>query len=129
MSSGDDTGFVVFSDGTPEVKVTVLVDNLVRRRKLWGEHGLSLLVEIGGQKILFDTGQTGEVLIHNSNELGLNLKDIDCVVLIHGHYDHTGGLPLLLNEAGCINLYAHPEAFEEKYVKTGENEVKEAGAL
>ena len=111
-----------------EVRVTVLVDNLARKRKLWGEHGLSLLVETTGRRILFDTGQSGEVLIHNSRELGLSLKDVDSVVLSHGHYDHTGGLPSFLKEARGPDLYAHPEAFERKYVKTDENGVREAGS-
>ena len=75
-----------------EVKVSILVENTARREKLWAEHGLSLLVEVKGRRILFDTGQSGEILIHNSRELGLSLKDIDLVVLSHGHYDHTGGL-------------------------------------
>ena len=115
-------------DTATEPKVTVLVDNLVRRQKLWGEHGMSLLVEAGGRRILFDTGQSGELLVHNSTELGLNLKDIDLVVLSHGHYDHTGGLPSLLNEVKHVNLYAHPEVFEKKYVKSEDNEVREVGS-
>ncbi|MEW6229517.1 MAG: MBL fold metallo-hydrolase, partial [Bacillota bacterium] len=44
-----------------------------------------------------------------------------------GHYDHTGGLASLLKKARCVDLYAHPEAFERKHVKTDENEVKEVG--
>lgn len=111
-----------------EVKVTILVDNLVRRRKLRGEHGLSLLVETEGKRLLFDTGQSGEILVHNSTEIGLNLNDVDCVVLSHGHYDHTGGLPLLLNRLGHMNLYAHPEAFGKKYAKTEKGEVREVGS-
>ncbi len=111
-----------------ETKVTVLVDNVVRGRKLWGEHGLSLLVEAGGRKILFDTGQSGEILVHNSTELGLNLKDVDCIALSHGHYDHTGGLPALLNKVRHINLYAHPGVFEKKYAKNEDNEVREVGS-
>ena len=110
-----------------EVRVTVLVDNLARERKLWGEHGLSVLVETKGRRILFDTGQSGEVLIHNSRELGLNLKDVDAIVLSHGHYDHTGGLASFLKKARGLDLYAHPEAFERKYVKTDENQVREVG--
>ncbi|NPV81784.1 MAG: MBL fold metallo-hydrolase [Firmicutes bacterium] len=110
-----------------EVKVSILVENTARKEKLWAEHGLSLLVEVKGRRILFDTGQSGEVLIHNSRELGLNLKDIDLVVLSHGHYDHTGGLASLLNEVKCIDLYTHPNAFEKKYVKA-DDRVKEIGS-
>ncbi|MCR4426670.1 MAG: MBL fold metallo-hydrolase, partial [Firmicutes bacterium] len=113
--------------GTANARVTILVDNLVRGRNLWGEHGLSLLVETGGQMTLFDTGQSGEVLAHNAAEFGLNLADVDSVVLSHGHRDHTGGLASVLQKLGPADLYAHPGVFEKKYAKEGESEPREIG--
>ncbi len=127
MPRGSDMTLTGFRSCAAGVKVTVLVDNSVRTSKLWGEHGLSLLVETEGRRILFDTGQSGKILIHNSMELGVNLKDVDSVVLSHAHYDHTAGLASLLGESRSINLYAHPGTFEEKYVRTEENEIKKVG--
>ena len=39
------------------MEITVLTENTVSRRGLLAEHGLSVLVEEGGKRILFDTGQ------------------------------------------------------------------------
>jgi 7,8-dihydropterin-6-yl-methyl-4-(beta-D-ribofuranosyl)aminobenzene 5'-phosphate synthase len=121
-------GFTGSPCSDSKTKVTVIVDNLARRQKLWGEHGLSLLVEVGGRRILFDTGQSKEILIHNLTELGLDLEDVDCIVLSHGHYDHTGGLSALFTKVRHVNLYAHPEVFEKKYVKSKDDEVREVGS-
>lgn len=49
---------------------------------------ISVLVEEGGKRILFDTGQSG-VYIHNAEQLGISLEGLDAIVLSHGHYDHT----------------------------------------
>jgi hypothetical protein len=44
-------------------KITCIVDNTVQSgSRLWGEHGLAFLVEIGDRRVLFDTGQSGVVL-------------------------------------------------------------------
>lgn len=50
------------------MEITVLTENTVSRRGLLAEHGLSVLVEEGGKRILFDTGQSG-VYIHNAEQL------------------------------------------------------------
>lgn len=72
-------------------KITTLVENSVYGKGLQGEHGLSLLIEAGGQKVLFDTGAS-DLFIRNARLLGVDLSDVDYVVLSHGHQDHTGGL-------------------------------------
>ena len=61
------------------------------RRGLLAEHGLSLYIEENGKKYLFDTGQSG-VFLKNAKELGVNLENLDGIILSHGHYDHCGGL-------------------------------------
>ena len=103
------------------VKVSVLVDNCVWKAQLRGEHGLALLLETPESKVLFDTGQSSEVLMHNAEMMGIDLRQVESVVLSHGHYDHTGGLVAVAGMIGSPRLYAHPQAFGEKYSKHGDN--------
>jgi len=83
---------------------------------LTGEHGFSSLIERDGQKILFDTGQ-GMSLARNAQVLRINLSDIKTVVLSHGHYDHTGGLPAVLYPPRGVEVIAHPDIFTKKYAE------------
>lgn len=100
------------------MKVTVVIDNSVpihSSRPFLGEHGLSMLLDIGDKRLLVDTGQTAAV-VHNLALLGVALRSVDAIVLSHGHYDHTGGLPHVLERAGKrLPVYVHANAFGEKY--------------
>ena len=97
------------------MKLTILVDNYVDLQKLKAEHGLSILIEDGNEKILFDCGQS-DLILSNAKVLGIDLNGITKIVLSHGHYDHTGGLlPLLKYLNREIDIYAHPLVFEEKF--------------
>ncbi len=96
------------------IHVTVLVENTARKRGLLAEHGLSVFIETGERRILFDTGQSG-IALHNARVLGCPIDKVDAVVLSHGHYDHTGGLKTVLESAGNPKIYAHPAAFKPKY--------------
>jgi len=71
------------------------------------EHGFSVLFETGKKKILVDTGSTGIALQHNLKQLGLSFDDIDLIFLSHGHYDHTGELPIatgkvIAHQSRCV---------------------------
>ncbi len=101
----------------PPISVTCLVDNKTRRgSRLWGEHGVAFLVETGGKRLLFDTGQSGEVLLHNMDVLGIDPRLIDMLAISHAHYDHTGGLgALLAHTRPGRPLYAHPDLFRERF--------------
>lgn len=102
-----------------EVRLTVLCDNAVLPQLgLLAEHGFACLVERGTDRYLFDTGQ-GLALINNVRVLDKNLQDLRAVVLSHGHYDHTGGLPEVLHRTGPVEVVAHPDLFSNHYRTAG----------
>lgn len=90
------------------IKITYLNDNLAGPG-CEAEHGFSCLVETD-IRFLFDTGPSG-VTTRNARVLGIDLDAVPMVVLSHGHYDHTGGLPYL----GGKDLVCHPDAFSSKH--------------
>ena len=55
------------------------------------EHGLSFYIETKKHKLLMDTGATG-LILENAEKLGVDLTEVDTVILSHGHYDHSGGI-------------------------------------
>ena len=105
-----------------QFKVTTLVENSVAQsgQALLAEHGLSFYIETGNRKILFDTGQN-LAISNNARVLGIELNQIDTVVLSHGHYDHSGGLQSILERNKDFTLYGHPDVFSPKVKKTNGN--------
>ncbi len=55
------------------------------------EWGFSAFIEVGGIRILFDTGHSG-IYRTNAQKLGIDLQKTDFVVLSHYHWDHVDGL-------------------------------------
>ncbi len=94
-------------------RITILVDNFAAPG-LAVEHGLSLWIETGGRRILFDTGQ-GDALEPNARALGVDAGDAGILVLSHGHYDHTGGVARVLRQAPNITVYCHPGVMRPRY--------------
>lgn len=95
------------------MRLTVLAENTANRRGMLAEHGLSVLVETKGKRILFDTGQS-DVFWRNACALGISLKNLDAVVLSHGHYDHCGGLKRLCQEGPLPPVFVGKGALEKK---------------
>ncbi len=99
-------------------RITVLADDTVAARTARGEHGLCFHIETNGRHILFDAGQ-GLVLTDNAQALAIDLAAVDTIVLSHGHYDHTGGLPIVLSTARApVAVYFHPDTLQPKFHKT-----------
>ena len=85
------------------MKLKILYDNKAREcfKPAWG---FSCLVE-ADEKILFDTGWDGNLLLYNMRRFDINPGDIDKVVISHDHWDHAGGLSYILNEIGNVEVF------------------------
>ncbi len=77
-------------------RVTILYDAFGNRPGLTRDWGFAALVEYGGKRILFDTGNNADVFARNVRALGVDLRRLDFVVVSHRHGDHTAGLNYLL---------------------------------
>ena len=77
-------------------RVTILYDSFGKSPSLTMDWGFAALVEYGGKRILFDTGNNAKIFEHNVKELGVDLRNIDFVVISHRHSDHTSGITYLL---------------------------------
>ena len=110
------------------MRVICVVDDAVQRSSpFWGEHGLVFLIEKEGRRLLFDTGQSGTVLLHNLSLLEVDPATIDAIAISHAHYDHTGGLPALLEYLRPgTPLYASPDLFRERFSQS-EGQPKDVG--
>jgi 7,8-dihydropterin-6-yl-methyl-4-(beta-D-ribofuranosyl)aminobenzene 5'-phosphate synthase len=95
--------------------LTVLVENTCPGGGLVAEHGLALLLETERGAVLFDTGATPSVLVANAASLGIDLTRASAIVLSHGHYDHTGGLPAVLAAAPSARVYHHRGCMAERW--------------
>ena len=109
------------------IRVTLLVENTAFGRDLRAEHGLAFWIESGSHRILFDTGQSAEVLFHNADCLGIDLSTVDAVILSHGHYDHAGGLRAVLTQGDGVDLFLHPRALAQRYSRGEDGSVDEIG--
>lgn len=93
------------------MKVAVLIDNNPNpTQNLITEHGLSIYFEADGFKWLLDVGAS-EQYYNNAVSMGINVEDVDFLVLSHGHFDHTGGLEqfIKVNQKAQIIMSAQIE--------------------
>ena len=97
-----------------QTKLTILCENSVGRPfGVVGEHGFACFIETQAGNVLFDTGQ-GMGICGNAAVLGKNLASIQAIAISHGHYDHTGGLPQVLEQTGPVPVYGHPDIFASR---------------
>jgi 7,8-dihydropterin-6-yl-methyl-4-(beta-D-ribofuranosyl)aminobenzene 5'-phosphate synthase len=104
-----------------DLRLIIVVENSASldNSSLWAQHGLSIFLELNfgseSMKLLWDTGASSEVMLHNADALDLDLCHLDLICLSHGHYDHTGGLMgVLQRRNGRVCILAHPDIFLPK---------------
>ena len=94
--------------GTPN-RVTILYDSFGKSPTLTMDWGFAALVEYGDKRILFDTGNNAQIFEHNVKAAGVDLQELDFVVMSHRHGDHMGGLAYLLKVNPTVKIYAPKE--------------------
>jgi 7,8-dihydropterin-6-yl-methyl-4-(beta-D-ribofuranosyl)aminobenzene 5'-phosphate synthase len=85
-------------DRVSSLNITILSTMLADQG--FGEWGFAALVEVDGRRILFDTGANEDTVARNLKALGLDLGNVQSVILSHNHADHTTGLMPLRGLAG-----------------------------
>jgi 7,8-dihydropterin-6-yl-methyl-4-(beta-D-ribofuranosyl)aminobenzene 5'-phosphate synthase len=95
----------------PPARVTILYDAFGDRPDLTRDWGFAALIEYGGKRVLFDTGNNADIFGRNVRALKLDLRTIDFVVVSHRHGDHTAGLNYLLQINPKVKIYAPKEGF------------------
>jgi 7,8-dihydropterin-6-yl-methyl-4-(beta-D-ribofuranosyl)aminobenzene 5'-phosphate synthase len=108
--------------------LTTLVENSVHLRGLRAEHGLAFHIQAGDRSLLFDTGQS-DLLLANAAALGVDLAQVEAIVLSHGHYDHTGGLAAVRRVAPQARIFLHPAAVEPKFSANADSPARPVGML
>lgn len=96
------------------MRVTVLTENTACREEVAAQHGLSLFIETGERKILFDMGQD-DTFLRNAEAMGIDLSQVDIAFVSHGHYDHGGGLETFLRVNTKAPIYLQEKAFGNYY--------------
>ncbi len=94
-----------------DLKIINLHDSFTKNKELIMDWGYASLIAYKGKKILFDVGNDAFILEKNIKKLGVDLKDIDFVILSHRHSDHMGGMDYLLSENPNVKIYAPSENF------------------
>ena len=114
------------------LKITTLADNLVQKANFQGQWGLSFLLELDdargdARKMVFDTGNDRAPLMFNISKLKLDLGDLDCIVLSHGHGDHTVATAEIVKKTGGVKVYSHPHVFQPRFTVDKEGSRRRGG--
>lgn len=105
----------------------------VKRPKKYpiAEHGLSMFIRVSGggesHSILLDTGVSARGIVMNAKRMGVNLAEVECIVLSHGHYDHFTGLPAAIKAVGRSGLpiIVHRDMFKRRGVVDSSGAIRE----
>lgn len=109
------------SSGPPPLLAAPFIDGGIAFDAPLAEHGFSALVTVSrdgrDHRILFDAGVTPDGLVENMRRMSLSPKDIETIVLSHGHFDHVMGLHGLVRALGGranLPVLIHPEFWNRR---------------
>ncbi|HSD59643.1 MAG TPA: MBL fold metallo-hydrolase, partial [Burkholderiales bacterium] len=94
-----------------KARITILYDAFGKGTEMQKDWGFAALIEYGGKRILFDTGDNPDILAGNARAKGVDLSNLDFVVMSHRHGDHMAGLGYVLGLNPKVKVYAPKENF------------------
>ena len=97
------------------MKITALVENR-SDGELKPKHGLSFFIQTEKHTLLFDVGPD-ETLFENAQKKGIDLREVDTVVISHGHLDHGGAMEQFLRVNTKAKIYVQRKAFDRHTCK------------
>jgi 7,8-dihydropterin-6-yl-methyl-4-(beta-D-ribofuranosyl)aminobenzene 5'-phosphate synthase len=105
---------------TGPLSIAVCCDNAPSAPEFASEWGFAVVVRLpNGNLWLFDSGQSG-LLVGNCRLMGLDLRQARGLILSHGHYDHAGGIPALLQAGFTGPILGHPGCTIDRFrIKPG----------
>lgn len=92
-------------------RITILHDSFGKRLGMQKDWGFAALVEFGGKRILFDTGNNARIFAQNTQALGVDLANLDFAAISHRHGDHTSGLNHLLEVNPTLTIHTPDETY------------------
>lgn len=98
------------------MKIFTLLENRRESRDFKNKHGLSLYIEANDTKVIFDTGPD-DTFILNAKKLGVDISDVDLLVISHGHMDHGGGLEAFIETNHKAKIIISKHAFDKYYAE------------
>ena len=102
------------------MRIVNLIENTEGRAVCACAHGLSFYVETEKHKLLVDLGPSDETL-KNAQKLGIDLSQVDTVILSHGHYDHSGGIMAFSAINHKAEIYMQESAKDDYYADDGKS--------
>lgn len=96
------------------MKIVTIIEDSCGNPQCVYEHGLCIYIETQKHKFLLDTGASGAFL-ENARVLGIDLTQVDMVVLSHGHYDHAGGIMDFVKINPKAAIYIQKTATDDYY--------------
>lgn len=96
------------------MRIVNLIEDTQGEKELYHEHGLSFYIETKKHKILLDTGAS-DAFLENAKVLGIDLTQVDMVVLSHGHYDHADGILAFAKLNPNVTIYLQKVAGQDYY--------------
>lgn len=99
------TSFLPLKSIVDEGSITNLYDAFGKNPLLTKDFGFSCITKYKGKTILFDAGSNANIFNNNVSKLGVDLSEVDMVVISHGHFDHLNGIDQLLEVNPHVKIF------------------------